>query len=483
MQMLGKWRTHAHYQRFLVDALLKEKQRNPQSLADYKDTILKLYSLNLDSIKTDFAKRFSLTGRPSNFQPEMFRAFILMVDQKVASIEEWRKRTIATPIFCALVGIDPQDFPGSSTLRDFITRLWLEDAPERVKTVEAKPKEKHGKNKKPPKNPGIIKELTDKALKGDTFGKIPEQLLQTLFAKVAVLPSVDAGLIEDPHKLVASGDGTVIHSHASPRGKSTHTPNQRRFADPQARWLWDSYHEQWAYGYMAYILSTNNPVLKLDLPLYLRFAQTSSFDGVTLIEALAHFRSVYHSVFNMDSLLLDSAHDNYATYILLNHWDIKPFIDLNNRATDMPRPQALTLSQRGAPICADGHEMVNWGYEAKKFRIKYRCPLVAGTVTYCPYADNCNKSPYGKIVYLRLAEDRRLLTPVPRNTDEWKNTYKRRSASERVNNRLLTDYALERPKRYTKKKLSFFAFLNAVNIHLDARVKHGGLRLDTVLAS
>jgi len=481
--MLGKWRTHAEYQQFVVDALLKEKARNPQSLAEYEETILKLYSLNLDSVKTDFAKRFSVTGRPSDFQPEMFRAFVLMADQKVASIEEWRKKAICTPIFCALIGIEPKDFPGASTLRDFITRLWLEDAPERVKNVEAKPREKHGKNKKPLKNPGIIKELADKALEGTAFDEIPEQLLQTLFAKVAVQSSVNAGLIEHPDKLVASGDGTVVQSHASPYGKATETPDQRRFADPQARWLWDSYHEQWAYGYMAYILSANNPELKLDLPLYLRFAQTSSFDGVTFIEALAHFRSIYRGIFKIDSLLLDSAHDNYATYTLLKEWGIKPFIDLNKRGAHQPPPQSLTLSKRGAPICADGYDMVHWGFQAKKFRIKYRCPLVAGTVTYCPYDANCNKSAYGKIVYVRLAEDLRLLTPVPRNTLQWKEIYKRRTASERVNNRILTDYQFERPKRYGKKKLAFFTFMNAINIHLDARIKHGRLEIGNLLAA
>jgi hypothetical protein len=481
--MLGIWRTHAEYQQFLVDALLKEKAHNPQSLTDYRDNILKLYSLNLDSVKTDFAQRFSVTGRPSNFQPEMFRAFILMASQKVAGIEEWRKKAIATPIFRAIIGVEPKDFPGASTLRDFITRLWLEDAPARVKNVEIKPKEKHGKNKKPPKNPGIIKELTDKALEGAVFDKIPEQLLQILFAKVAVQPSVDAGLIEDPDKLITSGDGTVIQSHASPRGIATEVPDQRKFADPQARWLWDSYHEQWAYGYMGYFFSTSNPMLKLDLPLYLRFAHTSSFDGVTFIEALAHFRSLYSGVFKIDSLLLDSAHDNYATYSLLNAWMIKPFIDLNKRGTNVPQSQLLPLSQCGAPICADGYDMVNWGYDANRFQIKYRCPLVAGTVHYCPYDTNCNKSAYGKTVYVRLADNLRLLTPVPRNTDEWKKIYKRRSASERINNRVLTDYELERPKRYGKKKLAFFTFMNAINVHLDALVKHSGLGIASLLAA
>ena len=481
--MLGTWRSHAEYQRFLVDALMEIKAHNPRSLEHFRTTILKLYSLNLDSVKTDFEERFSLTGRPSNFQPEMFRSFVLMSDQKIADIDEWRKIAIATPIFCALVGVEPRDFPGASTLRDFISRLWLEGAPERVKTVEPKPREKLGKNKKPPKNPGIIKELADKALSGSTFDEIPEKLLQTLFAKVAVQPSVGAGLIGDPHKLVLSGDGTPVISNASPRGVATDSPDQRRFADPLARWLWDSYHERWFYGYMAYILSANNPDLKLDLPLYLRFAHTSSFDGVTFVEAIAHFRSLFSGIFNIDQLLLDSAHDNLATYSLLHHWNIIPFIDLNKRSPAQPQSRTLRFSLRGAPVCADGFEMVNWGYDGKRFRIKYRCPLLAGSVKSCPFDAQCNKTIYGKIVYVRLADDLRLFTPVPRNTDEWKQTYNRRSASERVNNRILTDYQLERPKRYGKKKLMFFAFMNAINVHLDAQVKHGGLALDTILAA
>ena len=78
--MLGKWRSHAEYQQYLIDALRTEKQRNLQSLTDFETSIQKLYRMNLDSLKDDFAGLFSYTGKPSNFQPEMFRAFVLMCD-------------------------------------------------------------------------------------------------------------------------------------------------------------------------------------------------------------------------------------------------------------------------------------------------------------------------------------------------------------------------------------------------------------------
>jgi hypothetical protein len=479
--MLGTWRTHAEYQQFVVDALSLVKADNPQSISDFETIILKLYNLNLDSVKTDFAKRFSSTGRPSNQQPEIFRAYVLMCALKEGDIGIFRKMARSNPVLSAIIGVTPDNFPGESTMRDFVSRLWLEETPQRERVVEKKPKDKHGKEKLPPKNPGIIKELVDKALNDEIFGDGPEQLLQTLFMKTAVIPSIEQGLITNPDKLIVSADGACIESHASPYGRSTDIENVRSFADPQADWGWDSYHERWFYGYTDYCFSTYNPLLKLDLPLYIRFEKASAFDGVSLIKALAHARSLWNGFICIDSLLADSAHDNYATYDLLHQWGIKPFIALNIRGVSDPEPQKLILSKRGIPICADGYEMSNWGFDAKRYRIKYRCPLITGSVKYCSYDCNCNKTPYGKIVYVRLADNLRLLTPVPRDTDEWNETYKQRSAAERVNNRILTDYKLEQPKRYGKRKLAFFTFFNAINVHLDAQVKHCPDSIDRLL--
>jgi hypothetical protein len=486
--MLGTWRSHTEYQQSLTDFLKLEAVRNPKSLEAYETSILKFYSMNLDGIKDDFEPRFSTTGRPSNLQPEMHRALVLMSDQKEESIDDWVVTAAASPMFCALIGVAPDKFPGASTLRDFISRLWLEEPPDRLKIPEKKPKEKYGSGKMPPKKPGIIKELADQAIVGATFDDVPERLLQEIFHQVAVIPSIEAGLVENPDKLKTSGDGTDVESHANPRGhKNCDCEGEcncaRRFADPEADWGWDSYHKRWFYGYTAYILSTHNSALNLDLPLYLRFETASAFDGVSLIKSLAQARSIWQGSLNIDSFLGDSAHDNYAAYNLLYNWGIKPFIDLNPRGAADPKPKKrLVLSKNGAPVCADGYDMTRWGYDAKRFRIKYRCPLAAGKVASCPYCANCSKSAYGKIVYIRTADDLRLLTPVPRGTDQWKENYNLRTASERVNNRVLTDYELERPKRYGKKKLAFFAFMNAINVHLDAQVKFGGVTIADLIA-
>ena len=45
--------------------------------------------------------------------------------------------------------------------------------------------------------------------------------------------------------------------------------------------------------------------------------------------------------------------------------------------------------------------------------------------------------PYGRIVRIRLDEhDRRIFTPTPWGSPSWKRGYRRRSALERINNRL-----------------------------------------------
>lgn len=398
---------------------------NPKPILGFAATIVKMWLLNLDPMREIIVERFSITGRPSNQQPEIMRLLILMADRREHNLTRWLKTVAATPLFCALIGLEPDELPGESTIRDFISRLWLGETPNRVKKLESKPDKDYGGNKMPPKRPGIIADLCRQAKVGEVFGGIPEAMLQRIFMKIALEPSKLLGLLGDPGKLRVSADGSCVLSHANPNGHKTCDCKERcdcarRYTDPEAEWGWDSYHKQYFFGYHMYALSTHNPKLKFDLPVYLSFFDAKQFDGVSLIQVLARAKHIYDGFLTFDSLIADSAHDNLPTYDLLRSFKIKPFIELNQRNGDAEsKPQSILLSSNGIPVCPDGYEMVKTWFDKDKFRTKFRCPWVMGKVKDCPYRHICNKSLYGKIVYLRHAENLRLFPPVPRGSDEW----------------------------------------------------------------
>ena len=217
--MLGVWRNHADYQRAMIKSVNFEFKRNPHAIDRFETAFLKMHSMNLDSVLEDFIPLFSTTGKPSNQQPEIFRSFVLMCHFRYAGLEEWISCAKSSSIICALVGVTPDTFPGESTHRDFISRLWQGKSPNRLQVVSRKPRTKHGKKKLPPKNPGIIKKLADKAISGQVFGQIPERLLQAIFTKVALIPSAAMNLLGDTSKIIASADGTCVTSNASHYGK------------------------------------------------------------------------------------------------------------------------------------------------------------------------------------------------------------------------------------------------------------------------
>lgn len=82
--------------------------------------------------------------------------------------------------------------------------------------------------------------------------------------------------------------------------------------------------------------------------------------------------------FNFSQDILDSAHNNYATNELLNHWDIEPFIALNktNKGSVKFTECEITVDENGVLHCKCGHKMCYWGPDKERYRHKWRCPHV-----------------------------------------------------------------------------------------------------------
>lgn len=485
--MIKQWTTHAQYRSYIMASVKSFDERQIKRLELFEGSLQKLALLNLDLLGEMLKQYYSVTGRPAVLQPEIFRSVVLMLDQGETSITNWVHTLKSDNLLCILIGFKPEHLPSLGAYYDFISRLWLyrESINDRKKLFTYNHKrtstaKKPGKNNKlPNKHAGIVKKIVAFFRKGRSFRSRPERLMQEIFALLAVNPSAEAGLINSS-QLTVSGDGTCIHCHSSSRGIKVCDCNtkgiydckcDRRFSDPEATHGWDSYLGHWFYGFTMYAMSCYNKALKIDLPLYWRFVGANRHDSVTGLVALAELRELSPNL-KIRNLCFDSANDNYPTYHLCNDWNIRPFIDLNDKAGCKPKyPSLISVTKNGVPVCQAGHEMVFNGYCPGRSRLKWRCPLACGKISICSYKELCSPSAYGRVIYTKPAWDSRLFTPVPRGTSDFKDIYKQRTSSERVNNRFLHDYHLEDMRIRGKKRYSFMSMIIGINIHLDARIK------------
>jgi len=159
--------------------------------------------------------------------------------------------------------------------------------------------------------------------------------------------------------------------------------------------------------------------------------------------------------------LYDKAGDD--TTLLTTLWDehgIKPVIPIRDCWQDgeatklVPGTQNVVYDYEGRVTCLcprtvaaakagevdRRREMAFGGFEKDRSTLRYRCP--ARQYGYeCPGADRCQAKTG---VRIKLDVDRRVFTPLARNTYAWDRTYKKRTGVERVNSRLDVSYRFER---------------------------------------
>jgi len=199
--------------------------------------------------------------------------------------------------------------------------------------------------------------------------------------------------------------------------------------------------------------------------------QAQRYDGVSAIVALAEAIKLYSS-FNFDSFLGDGAHDNYPTYQLLHEWNMKAIIPLNEtNKGNFKFPPPIEVNKEGVPICMEKHLMIYNGFMKDRCRHKWRCPLACEKINSCSCKDKCSPSDYGRVVYTKPKWDLRYFTVIPRGSDEWKTQMNKRTASERVNKRILNDYNLELSHTRGKKRTCWWSLVHSINVLLDARLK------------
>ena len=446
-------------------------------------------TLNLDSIIPVISPLYShLSGAPVRNLNQIFRSLLLFsmtigTTPAKASLSRWVKHLKVNPVYRLLIGCPSiDDLPGLGSYYRFINRLW--DSKSFLSRADLLPFDKDASRKSKPEIGGDGKAIeenqeknTSDAAQAIIEGRLPapnpECYLQRIFSLTALSLSVSFGLIH-PTNLIVSGDGTCIHAHAAPNGhhdKNLPNSDLRHFSDPDADWGYDSDLKQNYYGHTLYMLVCRNDALKTELPVFFKFTSARRHDSLNFLFCYSDFLR-NSDVLHPNRICLDSAHDNYPTYDLLSSMGIVPLIDLNLKSplNSDGLPEGFTYDSDGNIRCRLNARM-HWSqYDALKRRDKYRCPFACGKVDSCPYRDKCQKkvTSYGRSIYVPKPDDIRFNPGIARNSDEWADIYRQRTACERLNNRVLNDYMLSDMHVHTVRRYSFMTMMICIAIHLDA---------------
>ncbi len=480
--------SHEQYQDWVKKSFREFYRKGKiKAISHYADEIKAMFNLDLTPVR-ELIK--PLYKKPRGSRPKdpqaMLRALILMTLTRELSITNWANTLKKSAPLAVLSGFQPGETPSVGTFYDFIDRLnqinkeLKRKQKNKLRKHKSKPRKNKNKNQNKPIHPQIIKKLVQRVLK---YQNHPPHLgthekLYQVFIQCFVQNSAKLGLLGDITNLTISGDGTKVKTGASSYGtklcdckkqKIYHCKCPRKFQDSKAQWGWDSYREIYVYGHGFYeINAADSPN---DLPIFFLQTDCQRHDSAPSVVALDRTRKLFGN-FTIKAFIGDSAHDNYPFYKLLNQGHIEPFIDLNSKNTGNLTYENCTVNELGHPLCPGGFEMKHNGYCPDRMRIKWRCPLKAQKQFQnnylCTALNYCSNSAYGRTVYTYPEQNLRLFTKTPRNSKEWKNTYKKRSGVERTFKRKKIDYNLEAARVRSETQWFTRYALIAMCQHIDA---------------
>ncbi|MFH0980796.1 MAG: transposase [Planctomycetota bacterium] len=272
-------------------------------------------------------------------------------------------------------------------------------------------------------------------------------------------------------------DGKAIPSYSTGSKDSTTDAT----SDPDADWGTKSYRgvnangkawdktKRW-FGYQLHLIVDSNH----ELPVAFEVMRASTSEVTRLLPMVERLTQVHPTVVDRCTVLtadrgLDSGPVNT---VLWEDHQIKPVIDCRRlwkeekaeqgydpekeitRALDPKIVDTIVYTERGdlrcvCPISGAENAMAFWGFEADRLTLKYRCPAAVRDFR-CPGRAACEQGArasvgnYGRVVRVPLDTDRRIFTPIPRESPQWKREYSARTSVERVNARVDQGFGFER---------------------------------------
>lgn len=251
-----------------------------------------------------------------------------------------------------------------------------------------------------------------------------------------------------------AGDGKAIQSYARTNGKG-----KDRRSDKEANWGVKRYTESkngkgekvvkkrsW-FGYRLHLIVD----VKYELPVAYKVTQASNSEKTEMLKIWKDLNSKRPEVVKRaKEFLADKGYDYSKLIEWLEKYEIIPIIDIQNHwekgeKTKQYKDTDLTYSYDGKVYWTDerGKEirLKYAGYDKETESLRYKFP---------PQIED------KKIFRIKLDEDRRIFTPVARNTMKWKREYKKRTSVERENGRLDRDYGFEIHTIRGKEKMNMF---------------------------
>jgi hypothetical protein len=502
--MIQPLRTHSQYLEFVQTCRAELEIKVPH---DATALWCKFRHTDLSAAQPILARLYDLDhGRPARPPDDLLRAWLLMLECHITSVDIWVHRLQEQPFYAVLCGFEPDDVPGVGTFYDFQDRLLQLTTPvldrDCVPRRRSEARKKGGalrdKNNTAP-HAQILDRLAHRLLtrpaRPVVFGQwqtnlavVPtyQRLLKEVFYTVFVSTSVTKGLI-DLTDLHVAGDGTHLETWANAHGhklctcdnaaqpRADHCTCARRFHDPQASWGWDSYRERYVYGHGLYELTAYSLRHTCQLPLVINVLDNHRHDSVAYLAAT--YEAVDLIGFRIQTASLDKAHDALALYRLgTEHWHLDSVIPLNARNTDHVQfAPPLRLIEDGIPICLAEHALIYQGFCPDRLRLKWRCPLAVHhlPLTDCPhFAHECSDSTYGRTIYTYPKANYRLFTRLPRGSLLWEFHADRRSCAERSVKRKKLDFGLDHTHIAGRERWFFRVMLAAMCQHLDAWSTH-----------
>ncbi len=145
-----------------------------------------------------------------------------------------------------------------------------------------------------------------------------------------------------------------------------------------------------------------------------------------------------------------------GVYLYFRHMLIPVIIPLNSRGAKNTYKNGVRLSDRGIPICKGGKEMRHLGYNKKRMKHQFGCPIKRMThrngkavyVTHheeCPLDTRCSpNTKHAPLVSIFSKENPRLFPDIPRSLPKFKELYNLRRGTECSNSAKKEAYSIEK---------------------------------------